>query len=742
MGIPDGVANPLPPEQSLSPDGQLRLLLDGIREYAIAGLDTAGRVTTWNAGAEHITGYHAEEILGDSHSKFYTATDRAVGKPHAQLAIAKANGRFEDQGWRLRKDGTHFWANTLISTLYNDSGHHCGFVKVTRDVSQAHQQREDLRTVAEDQSLALNLSRHRTVALTEGRDLAERETRDADAATAVAQQETLDAGAATAVAQQETLDAVAATAVAQEETLDAVAATAVAQEESRTAVAASLAKSTFLATMSHEIRTPMNAVIGMTGLLLDTDLDESQRDYTETIRNSGDALLGIINNILDYSKIESGALDLEFAPFDLENLVEGALDLVATQADNKRLDLLADIDPLCPPALVGDLARLRQVLVNLLGNAVKFTASGEVVLQVCMVKDRTGGPNLRVAVSDTGIGIPADKIGLLFRSFSQVEASTTRTYGGTGLGLAISARLVDAMGGRILVDSEPGRGSTFHFDIPIEVCDQPLWPERRHNDLSGRHVLVVDDNGTNRRILERQLQGWGATSDTADSATAALLLAGDGRRYDAGILDLDMPNMDGVELAGALRHLDACKGLPLVLHSSRVRRPDPGVIDQFAAELVKPAKSAQLQRTLSQAIDGRLAASARGGSRPIPPPSELRVLVAEDNPVNQKVALFMLKGLGYRADLAGNGNEALALVLGAPYDVVLMDVQMPEMDGLEATHRIRAEVPASRQPVIIAMTANAMSDDRAECLAAGMNDYLPKPVRREQLAAALAKCNQ
>jgi PAS domain S-box-containing protein len=746
---------------------------------AIVVQDLDANVTSWNPAAERLFGFTAEEAIGRNLDDL-VATREDLHKE--AVTFSEAGRRREGARGitrRTRKDGSLVDVELVMEPVVV-ADEHVGFVVIYHDISEIQRQRRYYEALVEASPVAVVLMNRQAI-VTSWNPAAERLFgyaaeeaigRHIDDLVATDQQVREEAEAYSLKGR--TGDPIHAFTkrTRKDGSLVDVELLAVPvrvgeedagfyvlyhdisdlQRAREEAEAATEAKSAFLATMSHEIRTPLNAVIGMTGLLLDTDLHPEQRNYAEVIRSSGDALLGVINDILDFSKIEAGRLDLERQPFALRQCVESALELVAASAGEKGLDLAYLIDPRAPTTIEGDVTRLRQILLNLLNNAVKFTEEGEVVLKVDAKRldssdGNRGRYELLFTIRDTGIGIPEERMDTLFEAFSQVDASTTRRYGGSGLGLAISRRLAEQMGGTLWAESRPGVGSTFHVTIVAEARPGEVTADELEAipQLEGKRVLIVDDNATNREILRRQTESWGMVPSDVGSPVEALRWIARGDPFDVGILDMQMPEMDGLSLAAEIRRHRDRAALPLVMLTSMGRR-ERGTGDVgFAAHLTKPIRPSQLYDVLVGIFAPQLALRRVQG-RAVPSAAEpedrppLRILLAEDNAVNQQVALLVLKKMSYRADVAADGREAVEAVERQPYDVILMDVQMPEMDGLEATRAIRERWPeGERRPRIIAMTAGATEDDRRACLDAGMDDFVSKPIRQEELAAALGR---
>jgi PAS domain S-box-containing protein len=696
-------------------EARLRGVLDAATEYAIIGTDPSGVIGIFNLGAERMLGYAAAEVVG-KHTPALFHDPEEIAARAAELGIpsgldvfrsASQHGQAETREWTfVRRDGSRLPVALTVGAVHDATSAITGFVGIAADLTarkQVDAEREHLLTLEQAARQRLEESNH---ALTE----------------------------------------------------------------------ATHAKSEFLANMSHEIRTPMNGVIGLTGLLLDTELDSEQREYAEAVRRSGEALLTIVNDILDFSKVEAGKLELELLDFNPREAVDDVVGLLAEPAGRKGITLVASVANDVPWRVRGDVGRLRQVLTNLVGNAVKFTEIGEVVVAATLAEaatdptpaDGAAAPApawstvvLRFEVRDTGIGIPPEARARLFQPFSQADSSTTRRYGGTGLGLVISQRLVELMGGEIGVDSAPGRGSTFWFTIRFAPA-APLDPAL-HAALRGLRALVVDSQAARRDFLREAMTSWGVVVEAATDAETALAMlreaATRGTPYALVLVQRRLAGEDGLALVravGADPALGAARPI-LLVQQGRDRRGEVAATPGLAAVLREPIRQSQLFETLLQVLGSAPSTAGAGTDRAEPPSAGVetdravgppaaspaaaagRILVAEDSAMNQLVALGMLRKLGYRADTVGDGREALEALSRIPYAAVLMDCQMPELDGFEATREIRRREGTARHTPVIAMTANAMQGDRERCLAAGMDDYVAKPVRAAELAAALAR---
>jgi PAS domain S-box-containing protein len=653
-------------EQLMNSERRQRLLVEGIQDYAIYMLDAEGKVATWNAGAERIKQYSASEILGQHFSIFYTPDAIASGHPRRELESALEQGLYREEGWRVRKDGSRFWANALITPIYDDEGKLTGYSKVVRDLTE--QKDAEQRLISEQQR---------------------------------------------------------------------------AEEANR-------AKSNFLAAMSHEIRTPMNAILGMADLLWETDLSEDQRDYVGRFRRAGASLLALINDILDLSKIESGRFELETVDFFLLDVVDRTMELMRPRASLKKINLKMQVMPGLPAAVVGDPTRLQQILNNIIGNAIKFTEAGSVMLTVKNHEDNQPG-HIQFSVSDTGIGIPANKLTEIFDDFTQAEDSTTRRFGGTGLGLGICRRLVKRMDGDLTVESELSKGSTFRFDVALTPsCRTEETGSKEISDLIGRRVLIVDNNQTDRLILGEACAGWGmAAEEAANGAEAYELInkAAESRHpFSLVLLDVVMPDTNGFDLLGRLRAIDSV--LPVIITSSDWQPGDMTKAKAMgaAAYVTKPVPKAELLILFSAVFrenhrhkEPEPVGSTQQSEKNKIWESRMRILIAEDSEDNRFLLAAYLKNRPYELTFTENGKEALETFAGREFDLVLLDVQMPIMDGLTAARAIRdlERRRAVKSTPIVALTANALVEDVERSRVAGCTSHLSKPISKEKLIAVI-----
>jgi PAS domain S-box-containing protein len=764
---------------------------------AIIGMTLEGTILNWNSGAERIYGYTAAEVEGRPVS-ILVPPDRSDEMPQILERIRRGERVDHYETVRVRKDGGRIDVSLTISPIRDAAGEIAGVSAIARDITGSKRAEELLRQQAAAMKASLDgiailnqdgelVYLNEAHAKIYGYDdpaeligeswevhydeeevrkfkqgimpvLAERgrwrgevrgKRRDGSTYPQEISLTRIEGGGLVYVVRD----------ITGRKLIEAELA-----EARDAALEAVRLKAEFLANMSHEIRTPMNGIIGMAGLLLDTELTAMQREFAETIWASAETLLTLINDILDFSKIEAGKVRFETIDFDLGRVAEDTFELIAQQAQAKGIELASLIYSDVPVQLRGDPGRLRQVLTNLVSNAVKFTERGEVILRVTKQSETDTHVTVRFAVSDTGIGISEAKQRRLFQAFTQADGSTTRKYGGTGLGLTISKQLVEYMGGEIGVESTPGKGSTFWFTARFEKQQgRNVAAPPAQSGLNGVRVLIVDDNETNRKIIHHQVTSWGMRNDGAGSGAEALMIlrreAAAGDPYDVAILDMQMPEMDGLALAHTIKSEPAIAGTRLVMLTSLAHPSDPGLTREarIAAHLTKPIKQSQLFDCLQAVISGEAGAApapesskdlVRGSAPPLSGLAELspeggskpvRILVAEDKVMNQKVVLYQLQKLGYAANAVANGREVLEALEETGYDIVLMDCQMPDMDGYEATAEIRRREGPTKRTTILAMTAHALEGDREKCLAAGMDDYISKPVKLEDLKVVLER---
>jgi PAS domain S-box-containing protein len=747
---------------------QFRNLVEGVKDYAILMLDPQGCVTSWTDAAGRIKGYVGAEILGQNFSRFYTAQDRAGGHPEAVLRAAALTGAFEEQGWRIRKDGSRFWAEVSVTAMRDEAGRLRGYSEITRDITERKESEEKIRQ-SEETFRALLESAPDAMVIADGQGTIALVNARAESLFGYGRQEMVGQSIRMLIPSSvqgmrkngeefpvevslgpiRTVDGPRVATAIRDISARKLAEQQLVMARQR-AEDANRAKSEFLAAMSHEIRTPMNAILGMSDLLNETNLTDEQRQFVQVFRRAGSSLLNLIDDILDFSKIEAGHLELEHTGFQLRELVAQTVELIAPKAHAKGIALLSRLGPNVPNYVAGDPNRLGQVLINLLGNAIKFTDTGEVVLGV---QELPGGPpgHLEFLVSDTGVGIPEGQLETIFEAFKQGDCSTTRKYGGSGLGLAISRRIVERMGGTLSVAAEVGKGSTFRFSVPLQAS-----PERREGplvavpDFHGQCVAIVGGNSANRRDLRETLGGWGFETEEFASCEDALAgLAGmpPGKcLYSFIVVDGGLSPANGFETAARFRTI--FPDLPVVMQSSDDRPGDEARCREagFSGYAVRPVSRASLHQLVCEAlacsrneVAGPAGKRELGGASGLARGESLRILVAEDSPDNRLLVELYLEGGPHSLTFVEHGGEAVDRAASAEFDMILMDLQMPVMDGLTATRSIRAmEREKGTGPVpILALSANARAEDMERSLAAGCTAHLSKPISKQRLLAAL-----